>query len=473
MQQGMLFHSLYGPDTGTYTTQLVCELNGGLNEDAFEAAWQAAVDAHAVFRTGFEWEAVGEPVQVVRRSARVKLRREDWRRLGCEEQERFLEEYLRRDREQRFDLKQPPLMRWALVRTADDETLFLWSSHHLLMDGWSLPIILKDVLAAYERLCRKEQARIKPARAYRDYIAWLKKQDLGEAEIFWRRLLEGFASPTPLVSRRTPAAAKSDAADYAEQQIQLAESATARLQAFAHQHQLTLNTVVQGAWALLLSSHAGREDVVFGVVLSGRSAEITEAESIVGLLINTLPFRARITAEASLTTWLKRLQAQQAEIGQYEYSPLARVQEWSEVQRGTPLFESIFVFENYPVESAAGNWLKEPHSGLRMSRVRSIERSNYPLTVWAIPGRELVLKIGYDARHFDDTSIGGLLGDYQTLLKEIASNPQRLISELTLLVTPEKQVAGAATTRAPGHESLSAEEMREPAESGQRQGGEA
>ena len=439
MQQGMLFHSLYGPDSRIYTTQLVCELNGGLNEEAFEAAWQAAVDAHAVFRTGFEWEAVEEPVQVVRRSVRVRLKREDWRRLGRAEQEENLEEYLRRDREQGFDLKQPPLMRLALVRTADDESLFIWSNHHLLLDGWSLPIILKDVLAAYERLRRKEQVRVMPARPYRDYIAWLKKQNLSEAEIFWRQLLRGFASPTPLISRPTHAAANGDAAEYAEQQIRLAQSATARLQTFAHRHQLTLSTVVQGAWALLLSSHVGREDVVFGVVVSGRSAEIREVESMVGLFINTLPIRARITAEADLIAWLRQLQAQQAEIGQYEYSPLALVQEWSEVRRGTPLFESIFVFENYPVESAADAWLQESHDGLRVGRVRSVERSNYPLTVWAIPGQEVVLKIGYDARRLDGATVGKLLEDYQTLLEAFASNPQRRISELLLLIVPEQQ----------------------------------
>jgi len=190
---------------------------------------------------------------------------------------------------------------------------------------------------------------------------------------------------------------------------------------------------------LLLSSHAGRDDIVFGVVVSGRSAEIREVESMVGLFINTLPTRASVTAEADLIAWLRRLQARQAEIGQYEYSPLARVQEWSEVRRGTPLFESIFVFENYPVESAADAWLKESHGGLRVGRVRSVERSNYPLTVWAIPGRELVLKIGYDARRFDGARVGKLLGDYQTLLEAFASNPQRRISELLLLIAPEQQ----------------------------------
>ena len=162
---------------------------------------------------------------------------------------------------------------------------------------------------------------------------------------------------------------------------------------------------------------------------------------MIGLFINTLPARACVTAEADLIEWLRRLQAQRAEIGQYEYSPLARVQEWSEVPRGLALFESIFVFENYPMGAVEARW-KESHGGLRVGRVRSVERSNYPLTVWAIPGRELVLKIGYDARRFDDASVGKLLGDYRALLEAFASNSQRQISELLLLIAHEQQSPG-------------------------------
>ena len=349
-----------------------------------------------------------EPVQVVRRSVKVRLKREDWRSLGRKEQEENLEEYLRHDREQEFDMKQPPLMRLVLVRTADDASLLIWTSHHLLLDGWSLPIVLNDVLTAYDRLRSGDQSSLRPARSYRDYISWVKKQDLREAEIFWRQLLKGFTSPTPLGTREN----QNRDSEYAEQQVQLTESVTARLQEFAQDHQLTQNTVLQGIWALLLSSHAGRDDVVFGVVVSGRSVEVADIESMVGLFINTLPARAKITPEAELIVWLKQLQAQQVEIGQYEYSPLARVQTWSAVEPGKPLFESIFLFENYPASVA--------DSDLRVGSVRSVERSNYPLTVWAIPDKELVLRIGYNTRRFDDSSINKLLQEYLTLLETIA-----------------------------------------------------
>jgi hypothetical protein len=354
---------------------------------------------------------VEEPVQVVRRSVKVRLKREDWKSFGRRDQEENLEKYLRREREQEFDLKQAPLMRLALIRMANDKSLFIWTSHHLLLDGWSLPIVFNDVLTAYDRLRRGEQASVKPERGYRDYIAWIKKQDLRAAESFWRRLLEGFKSPTPLPNHGIPATGYYQ---YAEQEIQLPEPATARMQRFAQRYQLTQNTLVQGAWALLLSSLSRREDVVFGVVVSGRSARVTGVESMVGLFINTLPARATITPDAELTVWLKQMQAQQTEISQYEYSPLARVQAWSEVEPGKPLFESIFVFENYPGSAT------DVHGDLRVVSASSVERSNYPLTVWAIPGRELVLRIGYDKRRFHNEWISQLLQDYQTLLEQIS-----------------------------------------------------
>ncbi|HEX5885452.1 MAG TPA: condensation domain-containing protein, partial [Pyrinomonadaceae bacterium] len=412
MQEGMLFHSLYALDSEIYTTQLVCELNGDLNEDIFEMAWQAVIDAHAVLRTAFEWTVVQEPVQAVKRSVKVRLRREDWRSLGRKRQQDNLEEYLRRDREQGFDLKQPPLMRLALVRTADDENLFIWTSHHLLLDGWSLPIVLQDVLTSYDRLRDGERLYVKTARSYRDYITWVKQQDLKEAKTFWRQLLEGFASPALLGVPGNVGSA------YAEQHVELAESATTRLQEFAQRHQLTQNTVLQGVWALLLSSQTGQDDVVFGVVVSGRSADLTQVESMVGLFINTLPSRAKITPEAELLVWLKQLQAQQAEISQYEYCPLARVQAWSDVEPGKPLFESIFLFENYPFG-------RERHGYLRVGSVRSIERSNYPLTMWAIPGPKLVLRIGYDTHRFHDEWITELLRDYQNLLETITGADEK------------------------------------------------
>jgi non-ribosomal peptide synthetase component F len=167
-----------------------------------------------------------------------------------------------------------------------------------------------------------------------------------------------------------------------------------------------------------LSSLSGQKDVAFGVVVSGRSADVPDVESMVGLFINTLPARANVADEAELTVWLKQLQTQQAEIGQYEYCPLAKVQAWSDVESGKPLFESIFLFENYPI---ASDW----HGDLRVGNARSIERSNYPLTVWAIPGETLAIRVGYDTHRFDDEWIGALLCEYDNLLERITSADEK------------------------------------------------
>src|SRR5207248_513938 len=197
-QQGMLFHSLSEPDSGVYTTQLVCELKGRLNEEAFQAAWQAVARRHQSLRADFAWEVAAEPVQVVRRAVEVKLRREDWQSLSREVQEECLEEYLRGDREQGFDLGRAPLIRLDLFRRSGEEYVFVLSNHHLLMDGWSLSIVLKEVFALYDADCEGQALSLKEPRPFRDYVAWLRQQDQDEAEAFWRGALEGFTSPTPL-----------------------------------------------------------------------------------------------------------------------------------------------------------------------------------------------------------------------------------------------------------------------------------
>src|SRR3989440_7756115 len=197
-QQGMLFHSLSEPDSGVYTTQRVCELKGGLDEEAFQAAWQAVTRRHQSLRADFAWEVCAKPIQVVRRAVEVKLRREDWRSHSREGQEELLEEYLRRDREQGFDLRRAPLMRLASFRRSSEEYVFVLSNHHLLIDGWSLSILLKEVFALYDAGHEGRALRLKEPRPFKDYIAWLRRQDQAEAEAFWRETLKGVATATPL-----------------------------------------------------------------------------------------------------------------------------------------------------------------------------------------------------------------------------------------------------------------------------------
>jgi hypothetical protein len=436
MQQGILFHCLYTPTSRVYVQQLSFDLHGNLNVSALEQAWQQVVDRHSVLRTAFMWEKTEQPLQVVGRHLKLTLEKYDWRELSLLEQKTQLEAFALLERKSGFKLSKAPLMRLNLIRLADDDYHFLWSYHHLLLDGWSLPLLLKEVFAFYQAFCQGRSLRLAQPFRYRNYIAGLLQQDLTAAELFWQQQLKGFTSPTALrVDRLTSSLV--DIESYAEKQILLSADVTIALQSLARQQQLTLNTIVQGAWALLLSRYSDEDDVVFGATLSGRSPTLAGAESMVGLFINTLPVRVKICAETSLLTWLKQLQADQVEVRQYEYSPLVKVQGWSEVLRGTPLFESIVVFENYPIDASLQS-LQSQNANLRIYNLRSVEQTNYPLTVIVEAQSQLSLKLMYDSQRFDTATIARMLGHFKTLLENIAVKPEDRLINLSMLTETEQ-----------------------------------
>ncbi|MGA2229275.1 MAG: condensation domain-containing protein, partial [Syntrophobacteraceae bacterium] len=388
---------------------------------AFKRAWQLVLDRHPILRTFFIWEGRDKPLQIVRERVDLPWDEWDWRSLTSEEQEVQGKAYLESDRRRGFTLSKAPLMRFLLIHLADNKFQFIWSHHHLLLDGWSFALLFKEVSAIYEAFSREQQPGMELVRPYRDFIAWIQRQDLSEAQAFWREMLKGFASPTDLGINSVYGALPDTVQNHEEQQIVLSAATTEKLESMVRKNRLTLNNLVQGAWALLLSRYSGEDDVVFGTVSSGRPVALKGAETMVGLFISTLPMRVRMSPEMPCLDWLRRVQDQQIEIRQYEYSPLSRIQEWSEVPRGIPLFETILAFENYP----ADEYLKKPLRDIDIHDIRFIERTNYPICVQASPGSELTLKISYDCNRFQTDTITRMLGHFKTLLKGIAADPPK------------------------------------------------
>ncbi|HEX5708928.1 MAG TPA: condensation domain-containing protein, partial [Pyrinomonadaceae bacterium] len=428
MQQGLLFHTLNDPASGLYILQVSCTLGGGFNAEAFKTAWRRVIERNTTLRTAIVWKGYDEPLQVVYRAVELPWREEDWRGVAADEQQRRLASALDEDLRQGFELSRAPLMRLALRRLADDAFHLVWSFHHILLDGWSLALLLGQVFEAYAAALAGEERAPRASRPYRDYIEWLESQDLAKAEGFWRRELEGFTAPTPLDfgarDERTPNAARER---FEKRELKLSSATTRRLQALAQQHQLTLNTVVQGAWALLLSHYGDRDDIVFGAVVSGRPAELPNVETMLGIFINALPLRARPEAQLALVPWLKSLQERNVELRQYEYSPLVEVQRWSEVPKGVPLFESVFVFENYPLDES----LPELGGALGIRDAHFESQNNYPLTVHAHPrGAELVLQFIYQTGRFDAAPMERVLGELASLLARVAERPEAGLGEL-------------------------------------------
>jgi amino acid adenylation domain-containing protein len=442
MQQGMLFHSLYAPETGVYFEQSVWTLRGRLNVPAFRRAWQQVINRHSALRTTFLWEELDEPLQVVHRSVKVPLVQRDWRHLPAGEQRTELETFLRADRERGFDLSSVPLMRLAIFQTEEETHQFMWSHHHLLVDGWSLPIIFQEVFALYEAFQRGQEIALGPSRPYRDYIAWLQQQAMSKAEAYWRQRLDGFTASTPLTVDTIPLQRHSDTAedpgtagkqDYVSRRLLLSEETSQELRELARRRQLTLNTIVQGAWALLLSRYCGEDDVVFGATVSGRPADLPGAESMVGLFINTLPVRVTIRPEVSTLAWLQELQTQQAETRQYQYSRLVEIQGWSDIPRDQPLFESLLVFENYPMDTV----VREEETVLSIDQAHTFTRTNYPLTIAVSPGETIGLEVAYDTHRFRPDTIERMLKHLQVLLEAVAAAPEQPLGTLPILTASE------------------------------------
>ncbi len=427
-QSGMLFHSLMAPDSGVYVNQVTCTLPVDLDVRLFRQAWETLVKRHAVLRTVFFWEGLDEPLQAVRKAVSLPWRELDWCSLPAEETERRWEELRQGDREAPLPLSQAPLLRFSLVRL-DGKLQFLWTFHHLLLDGWSLPLLLRELSAVYAALAEEWEPELPPAQPFRDYIAWLAEQETAQAEPFWRRELAGFTSPTPLGLDHQAGATPG----YAEQKAELSRELTAGLQALAARHKLTLQTVTLGAWALLVSRYGGEEDVVFGSAVSGRPAALPGVETMVGMFINTLPVRAQVDDPRPLSSWLQNLQARQLERQDFEHTPLAQIQRWSEVPAGSPLFETLYVFENYPNA-------EEGRSGrLGFRNLRSFESTNYPLTLILTAGDEISLHLSSELARVEKDAAPRLLKHFTTLLAGMVEGPEGRVGEVGLLTAAETQ----------------------------------
>ncbi|MCP4661437.1 MAG: amino acid adenylation domain-containing protein, partial [bacterium] len=277
LQHGMLFHALFKPESGQYFQQLSFHVEGELDAAGFRRAWQWAVDRHPILRTAFSWEGLDQPLQLVHSAAALPWEEQDWRGLSQEGLEQGLEALFRADQNRGLELTEAPLMRVALIRTGEEARRFLLTYHHLLLDGWSLARLLREVFSFYGAWCRGQAPGLDPPRPYRDYIALLAQRDLAAAETFWRRTLGGFTHPTVLSPERRPEPAHT-APDYRENEITVPVTLSDALQAMAARHGVTVNTLVQGAWALLVARYSDREDVLFGTTTSGRPADLPGVE---------------------------------------------------------------------------------------------------------------------------------------------------------------------------------------------------
>ncbi|TCO54192.1 non-ribosomal peptide synthase/polyketide synthase [Actinocrispum wychmicini] len=424
LQAGMLFHSLVDTGTTAYFDQFRLRVYGVHNPAAFETAWQRVVDRTPILRTSVVWQSVGEPLQIVHRNVALPVAHHDWR--GMSDVESRLHQLLDDDRAAGLDLSTPGMMRLAIIQLADDEVLLVWTTHHVLLDGWSTARVFAEVCEQYAAIVENRPAALVSRRPFRDYLRWLREQDEDSAATHWRRVLAGVTGPTPLPYDRPPTEAHR-AESRSTVRIEFTADESRRLQDVARHNGLTVNTVVQGAWALLLSRCGGESDVVFGTTVSGRPAELAGVESMVGMFINTVPTRITVNTAHNLLPWLRSIQAHQAESRQFEFVSLAQLQSWSDLPAGTNLFDSVVVFENYPLDNATAT------GGLRITDVQALDTTNFPLALTAYLTDRFGFELGYDPRLFEQATAHQLTDILTVLLKAVIANPNRPLARLPWL----------------------------------------
>ncbi|OCW23265.1 non-ribosomal peptide synthetase, partial [Pseudomonas sp. S3E12] len=422
MQQGMLFHSLYqqGEDD-VYVSQLRADAQG-VDVQLFQRAWAQVLARHDMLRTGFVWQDdQGQALQVVHRQVSLPFDALDWR--GHQDPGAALDDLAAEHQRQGFELARPPLLRVALVRVSEERWHLIYTSHHILMDGWSNALVLNEVLQACQGLALPPTGA-----AFSAHIAWLQQQDPALGEAFWRERLAQLDAPTHL-ARSIARTAPHSGDGYGQILWEWDETRTRHLAAFARAHQVTLNTLVQSAWLLLLQRYTGQASVACGVTVSGRPAQLANVEQQVGLFINTLPLIAAANPSQSVGDWVRSVQALNVEMREYEHTPLFDIQRWGG-SAGEALFDTLVVFENFPVAKSL-----EPsgEDGLRFSGVSHQERTNYSLTLTIHGGQHLSLHVEYQRADFDDDAVQHIGAYLQGLLQQFADAPGQALGAVPLL----------------------------------------
>ncbi len=427
-QKGMLLETLLAPESAIHVEQSVWGFQGELNVALFKQAWQYVIKHHAMLRTAFVWKNRSEPLQVALRFADIPFAQQNLSNLSPTEQKTRVAEYLRADRQKGFDLSRVPLMRLSLFQTGESAYQVTWTFHHILMDGWCSQLVIQDVMSIYQGLLAGQEIQLAPSRPYQEYIAWLKQQDMLGAEKFWRETLKGLTRPT-LPGRPGEAEDSSEQEErYAVEKLHLPAADTRALTSLSQKQHVTFNTLLQGMWALLLSCYSGDDDIVFGATVSGRPSSLAGSETMVGLFINTLPLRINIQPNDLLWHWLKGIQTLNLNFRNYEYCSEGQVHQWSDMPASQPLFESILVFENYPVNATlpnaqnfAGDVRLNEHIGAQ---------TKYALTLLVIPGIELELHLIWDKRRFQRSGAAQILEHGIALLKGFIADTEVPLSAL-------------------------------------------
>nr|WP_314534438.1 non-ribosomal peptide synthetase [uncultured Pseudomonas sp.] len=440
MQEGLLLHTLLEPGTGLYYMQDRYRINSALDPERFAQAWQAVIARHEALRASFCWNVGEDMLQVIHKPGGTPIEYLDWSNAPESEQEPRLQALLKQEREAGFDLLNQAPFHLRLIRVGAERYWFMMSNHHILIDAWCRSLLMNDFFELYMALGEGREAQLATPPRYRDYIAWLQRQNLNEARQWWQQNLQGFERTTPIPSDRPflrEHAGHSGGMVVGDCYTRLDARDGAQLRELAQAHQLTVNTFAQAAWALVLRRLSGDRDVLFGVTVAGRPVEMPEMQRTVGLFINSIALRVKLPEDdqrCSVRQWLSGLLDSNMQLREYEYLPLVTIQEHSELPKGQPLFDSLFVFENAPVEVS----VLDRAQSLNATSDSGRTHTNFPLTAVCYPGDDLGLHLSYDQRYFDETTVQGMLGEFKRLLLALVQGFHGDMADLPLIGEQER-----------------------------------
>jgi len=441
MQEGLLLHTLLEPGTGIYYMQDRYRINSEIDPQRFAQAWQAVVARHEALRASFCWDSSEQMLQIIHKPGGTRIDFVDWSAEPEAEHEARLQTLLKNEREAGFDLLREAPFHLRLIRVGEGRYWFMMSNHHILIDAWCRGLLMSDFFEIYTALGEQREAQLPLPPRYRDYINWLQRQDIAQSKQWWRANLQGFERTTYIPTDRPllrEHAGHSGGMLVGDRYTRLDESHGQRLKELAQRHQLTVNTFAQAAWALTLRRLSGELDVVFGVTVAGRPVDMPQMQRTVGLFINSIPLRVSLPADHERCTvldWLHGLLDCNLQLREHEYMPLVQIQECSELPKGQPLFDSLFVFENAPVEVA----VLDRAQSLSASSDSGRTHTNFPLTAVCYPGDELGLHLSFDQRYFDGETVERLLGEFKRLLLALADGIEGDMSALPLLAAEERE----------------------------------
>ena len=434
LQEGMVFHAVAEPGTAMHVGRIVCHLRGKLDIDTFHQAWNKLLARHPALRTAFVWEGLEAPMQVVRKKLTMPFQHHDWSGLVAGEAEKRFNEWLWEDAVVGFDLADAPLGRIDLFSFTPDDHRFIWACHHAIADGWSIGVALEELLT----LASADHALLPKAPRYRNHIAWLLKRDAGDDERFWRHYLKDFTKRTSI---DPPPPSNPTATSERRQYIShtLDADILSPILAAAKSSRVTLNTLFQAAWALTLSRYAAADDVVFGVVSSGRPDGVTGVERMVGLLVTTTPMRVQIRDRDTVRSLLKRIQTDGAATRDHEQAALTKIQSWSDMAPGEALFDCLYVFGNYPPQT------QSPGAALQITSVDIKAPSTFPLAMLVDPDGQggLIVTAVTDPSKFSDDTARRIVDAMVTAAYALAGNLDSPITAVDTLPEAERQTLDA------------------------------